>query len=546
MYKKCIKSNKKSQFFWRLRVNLRHFFTNWTYLVTEAHGRNTFANAFYHSSPRSLSISRKILTKLLKIRQFFKFCLLWCPISVWKIVFIYFISIPENTVFFVDPFQRSSWRSVSKIWKKTDKIFENWKSLGFLSIFLSIWNFSFSILQISFHRNYWTTNLFLVDPLILHYNFTSLQTLWSLQKQQWNLLKSQLDNIFLPCWPFSAFQSTKSVKYLGKKCIKALKLENFEVFVIFGVNLIQFFSKAMQLSLHERLLDNQSFPCRPFNTSQFTKSVKTLAKYEWKLWKFWTFWCRFETFSVKKNCNKLIEKSTGQHIPSLLTLWSVPINKGRRKFGEKLHKSFEIWKISRFLSFSVIDTFFSEQCNYLVIKDYWTTNFFLVDALDHSNPIHDGCRILNKKCIKTLKIENFFAFFSIIFGVNLGHFHLENWNKPFMKAYWTTNSLLVDPFQRSNPQRQWKNLEKIPKSLRFLSFSVSIGDIFFQKTATISSNKPNGQRISAMLNIFSIVIHEDCGNYDKNCIKTLKISGKFLFLVFFGSFSYEKTAVISS
>ena len=43
-----------------------------------------------------------------------------------------------------------------------------------------------------------------------------------------------------------------------------------------------------------------------------------------------------------------------------------------------------------------------------------------------------------------------------VFCVTLRRFHLDDCNKLFRKAYWTTDSLLVDPFQRCNPQSRSK------------------------------------------------------------------------------------------
>ena len=51
--------------------------------------------------------------------------------------------------------------------------------------------------------------------------------------------------------------------------------------------------------------------------------------------------------------------------------------------------------------------------------------------------------------------------------------------------------------------------------------------------AIISSEKPIGQQISAMVSVFNILIHEIYRKYDKNCIKTLKIGIFFSFLGLF-------------
>ena len=50
--------------------------------------------------------------------------------------------------------------------------------------------------------------------------------------------------------------------------------------------------------------------------------------------------------------------------------------------------------------------FHSEHCNYLFIKDYWTTNSFLVDSLKHSKAVET----LTKNALKTLKNGKIWVF----------------------------------------------------------------------------------------------------------------------------------------
>ena len=66
----------------------------------------------------------------------------------------------------------------------------------------------------------------------------------------------------------------------------------------------------------------------------------------------------------------------------------------------------------------------------------------------------------------------------------------------------------------------------------FVIFGVKLR-FFHLKTAIISSEKPTGQRISAVLSVFHILIHEVYRKFDKNYIKTVKI-GKFLVFVISG------------
>ena len=119
-----------------------------------------------------------------------------------------------------------------------------------------------------------------------------------------------------------------------------------------------------------------------------------------------------------------------------------------------------------FVNFGVNLRFFhSQHCNYLLIKVYWTTSFHLLTL--YNIPIHEDCQNFTKKIIETLKKGK--SFF-VIFGVTLRKFHLENCNKLFGKAYWTTHLLLVDPFQRSNPQSPSEIWKKVPKTRKVRNF----------------------------------------------------------------------------
>ena len=85
--------------------------------------------------------------------------------------------------------------------------------------------------------------------------------------------------------------------------------------------------------------------------------------------------------------------------------------------------------------------FHLEKRKKLFGKNYWTTKFFLVDSLKHSNP--QSLSEFDENCVKSLKMEIFGIF--VNFGVNLRHFHLEKRNKPFGKDYWRNNFFIVDP-----------------------------------------------------------------------------------------------------
>ena len=64
-----------------------------------------------------------------------------------------------TNLFLVDSFQHSNLQSLSKLWQKLHKNFENWKILGFLSFSVSIWYiFPLENSHYLFGKAYWTTN----------------------------------------------------------------------------------------------------------------------------------------------------------------------------------------------------------------------------------------------------------------------------------------------------------------------------------------------------------------------------------------------------
>ena len=87
--------------------------------------------------------------------------------------------------------------------------------------------------------------------------------------------------------------------------------------------------------------------------------------------------------------------------------------------------------------------------------------------------------------------------------------------------YWTTNFFLVDLLKNSNPRSLSKLKQKLHENVKNREFFVILG-FSFQKTAFISSKTTTGQSILALLNLFSIQIHDIYREIDKNCIKTLK------------------------
>ena len=128
---------------------------------------------------------------------------------------------------------------------------------------------------------------------------------------------------------------------------------------------------------------------------------------------FVTFGVNLRYFHYKTAVNSS-GKPTRQHIFSLLTLFNVSIDEVGRKFGKKCIKLLKIEKFSDFCHFLCqFETFSIEHCNYLVIKDYWTTHHIFSLLTLKNIPIHEVCRNFNKKLHKNFenwKILGFFLF----------------------------------------------------------------------------------------------------------------------------------------
>ena len=71
-------------------------------------------------------------------------------------IYLSFKHTGQYIFFLIEPLQRSSSQSLSKNWGKNSKIFLNWKELK---------HFHSEHCNYLFKKDYWTTNIFLVDPL---------------------------------------------------------------------------------------------------------------------------------------------------------------------------------------------------------------------------------------------------------------------------------------------------------------------------------------------------------------------------------------------
>ena len=179
-----------------------------------------------------------------------------------------------------------------------------------------------------------------------------------------------------------------------------------------------------------------------------------------KLWKLETF--RFflisgvnlRRFHLEKG-NKLIGKANwSTRVFSLLALFRVPIQNCYQKFGEKMHKFFENWKVlGFFVIFSVNLRFFILNKKLFFGKIYWTTNHCHVGQFQHSNS-RSLSKIWQKmhrnvKNWELLEVLSFLGLFISKKGISL-----------FINDYWTTNSCLVELFQNFKPRHLSKNWQK--------------------------------------------------------------------------------------
>ena len=83
-----------------------------------------------------------------------------------------------TNLFLVDSFQHSNLRSLLKIWQKLHKNFENWKTLGFLSFSVSMWNtFQLENSNYPSGKAYWTTTSCHIERF-QHSNCPSLSKIW--------------------------------------------------------------------------------------------------------------------------------------------------------------------------------------------------------------------------------------------------------------------------------------------------------------------------------------------------------------------------------
>ena len=74
---------------------------------------------------------------------------------------------------------------------------------------------------------------------------------------------------------------------------------------------------------------------------------------------------------------------------------------------------------------------------------------------------------------------------------------------------------------------------------------MSICDFFHVENSNYLFGKASGQRISAILSVSNILIHEDYRKFDENCIKTLKIRNFFVFFLLFSGIFLSKNFFLS-
>ena len=232
-------------------------------------------------------------------------------------------------------------------------------------------------------------------------------------------------------------------------------------------------------------------------------------------------------------CIHLFCKHTGQHMLSLLTIFSVPIDEACRKFVKNLIKPLKIRKFWIFVISGVtLRQFYLEKCNKLFGKDYWTTNLFLLGPLSFSNS-QSFSKVWQKKR-KNFEKSKIFGVLS--FSVQFETFSFRTLQLSPQKSSLDDQSFLSWSLKHSNARSLSKLWRKIIKTLKignFWDFCHFLCQFeIFSIGKHISSEMPTGQRISAMLSVFNILIYEVYRKFDKNCIKTVKIGNFFGFLSF--------------
>ena len=220
------------------------------------------------------------------------------------------------------------------------------------------------------------------------------------------------------------------------------------------------------------------------STFQLTMSVDNLRKIAWDLWKLENFEI-FVIFGVNlrhfhsEHCNHLFIKTTGQPTFSLLTLWSIPKHEVCGNFKKCLQTL--KWKNFGIFVFFCVNLwhFHLETCKKLR-KRQLDNQHFPRGPLK-AFQFFELCRNDNKKCIKTLKWKNFAIF--VIFCVNLWHFHLETCKKLRKRQLdnqhfprWPLRAFQSSKSVETITKNAWK-LWKL-KNFGFLSFSVWTWDFF--------------------------------------------------------------------
>ena len=135
-----------------------------------------------------------------------------------------------------------------KFGTKLHNIFENFKIFGRFVIFTEKTSINSSekatgqrilslltLFSVSIHKVRQNFGKICKKPLKFgeFWDFCHFRCQFSFRTLQLSLRKSLLDNKLVPCWRFSTFYSTKSIKNSTKTAIKLSKLEIFAIFLIF-------------------------------------------------------------------------------------------------------------------------------------------------------------------------------------------------------------------------------------------------------------------------------------------------------------------------
>ena len=184
----------------------------------------------------------------------------------------------------------------------------------------------------------------------------------------------------------------EAYRYFDKNWSKMVKIRKFSKFCLFRCHFRTVFVWKTAFISFLSILDNTYFPCWPFSTFQLTKSVKNWKKMHeifenWKLLEFLSFSVSMWDFFQIKNRHYLFGNAYWTTNLYHVDRFQHSSPRIRSKIWQKLHKNVKNLEIFGFLCHFWV-FFFPKNRICLFINDHWTTSFCLCESFQHSNPRH--------------------------------------------------------------------------------------------------------------------------------------------------------------